>query len=222
MKLLATTGLVLFAMLPNGAGLGKGMVDDRPGPAQARGADDAGGRFAKASGMTGRMGSMAGRTRLPNGLQVKSLKCLDAQEPLGDEIELRIKGKTLWSAVGMAEGSVRTLTYLKPFPLDGQVDLELWEDDPTFMGWFGDDLVGDERLEDLDPGTYTTTFHGNGGVYELTFEVQRPDRDRLMSRDRSRGGRAGQARGSERMRRPDADLRSSEQRSRRLERASNR
>ena len=120
----------------------------------------------------------------------------------------------------MAEGQVRPLTYLKPFPLDGAVDIALWEDDPNLMGWFGDDLVGDETIQDLEPGTYKTTFHGSGGAYELTFEVTRPDRDRMASRERhgSRdhlgGGRAERARGSERMRRSGSDPRSPGQRQR--------
>lgn len=215
MKLLATTGLMLLASVPFAGGLGKGIVDDRPGAAQAR-KGGGGGKSAVAE----RRGARAPykgpiSKKLPVGVQVKSLKCLDAQEPFGDEIELRIAGKTLWGGVSMTEGSIRPLTYLKPFPLDEPMEVSLWEDDPSLLGWFGDDHLGSETLEELEPGTYTTTFHGNGGAYELTFEVMRPDRDRLASRDRLGGGRAERARGSERMRRSGTAPRSSGDRHRR-------
>jgi hypothetical protein len=129
--------------------------------------------------------------------QVKlvALRCIDAQEPLGDEVALSVGGRRIYMGNGLVAGSAASLSALQPVDVEG-FRVGLAELDGALFGVAFDDSMGEDAPSALELGSYTTTFRGNGGVYELVFRVEPGDDDRaLAARDHAGTGRDAGGRG---------------------------
>ncbi len=103
-------------------------------------------------------------------LFLQSLRCLDEQEGGGDEIYLKFKDNggsgTGKSAVhsGMDTGDFRSIG--GAFSFNGSVKLTMMEQD-GFLN--PDDTI--QAFNVSAPGSYTTTFTGDGAKYELKYLI---------------------------------------------------